>query len=770
MKTAHTLYYNRPATDWNEALPLGCGSHGALVYGQYGVEDILLNNDTFWAGLPVKNDYKQNGLYVGAARELIDAGEYEQATLLVEKHMLGEVVEAYLPIGHMKLEFLPHTENVSSYKRTLDLESAVYSCDYTADGNKLHREGFISYPHKTFFQKFTCDNKKLCVNVSLYSDIRSDSYVENGILKLKGCAPIHSVGASDRNFKTVYDNSPNAVGNRFEISVALNTDGKICESGNRLTVTDASYIEIYQTSETSFIDWKTMPTKDPSVACAERISKAVNDGYDKAKEIHIADYTALYSRCELTLSQNENSTLPTDERLNKFNENASDAELCALYFHFGRYLMIASERDGTAPGTLQGIWNWDPKPIWECDMHTNINLEMNYWCAENTNLSECRSSLLEFLKGLCESGKKTARDLHSCRGSCMYSTTDIWCKTTPTSGYAVWGYWPMGQAWLAMDIFDHYEYTKDIDFLKEYYGILKENALFLYDWSYFDEKTGYYVTSPSTSPEHAFYFENENGERKAVSVSKASTCDMSIIREIFSDFIKASKILGCDEDLAKKLAQRTEKLYPHKILDDGTLSEWFCDFEPMEEGHRHVSHLISVYPGELINKTDTPELFEAAKKSLNKRLDHGGGNTGWSCAWAIALLAKFGQKDRAEDYIKRLFRDSTCPNLFDLHPPHIFQIDGNFGAPAAFGELFVQNENGEIILLPCVPDMMKDGSVRGLRAKGAISIDLEWHDGKLVSAALTPDKDGEFTVRYGEKTVCIKAKSRERNSLCASEF
>ena len=772
--TTHTLYYTHAATDWNEALPLGCGTHGTLVYGRTDTEDILLNQDTFWAGLPVKNDYKQNGIYLGAARDLIDQGDYEGATALIEKRMLGESAEAYLPLGHMRLAF-GHKE-ASDYRLCLDLSKAIYTCDYRADGIAFHREGFVSYPHKTFFQKFTCDQGRFDLEVSLYSDVCATACVENGALILRGYAPVHSVGATDNNFKTVYDHTPNAVCNRFEIRVAVRTDGNITQAQDALCVQNASYIEVYQTSDTSFVDWKSSPVKDPTVACAARIAKALEDGYVGAREKHLADYGALYGRTALTLDKNENSALPTDERVKRFATDTGDAELCALYFPYGRYLMIAAEREGSAPANLQGIWNWDRKPIWECDMHLNINLQMNYWGVESTNLSACHLSLLSFLKGLCERGKQTARDLHGCRGSCAYSTTDIWCKTTPTSGCAVWGYWPFGEAWLAMHIFDHYEYTGDLDFLAEYYDVLKENALFLYDWTYYDKALDAFVTSPSTSPEHFFAYQNENGERKLAPVSKASSADLAIIREIFSDFIKASALLGKDDALREQIAARQAQLLPYALDGTGALCEWFKDFEPHERGHRHFSHLIGVYPGDKINSTDAPTLFAAAKKALDLRLQNGGGSTGWSCAWAMALAARFGDASRIEALFKMLFANDTSPNLLDYMyveswpRPLVFQIDANFGVCAAMAEMLVQSTCDEIRLLPCVPTLMKNGSVRGLRARGAFGVSLTWENGALVSASITADRDGVCRVRYGKKCIELNVKGGACVTLSAKDF
>ncbi len=773
-QTTHTLYYTHAASEWNEALPLGCGTHGVLVYGRTDREDILLNQDSFWAGLPVKNDFCQNGIYLGAARELVDKGDYEGASALIEKRMLGDNAQAYLPLGHMQLVF-GHKE-VSGYRRCLDLSRALYTCDYSAQGASYHREGFVSFPHKTFFQKFTCTEGRLYLALSLYSDVRAAASVENGVLILRGYAPVHSVGAADHNFKTVYDNTPGAVCNRFEIRVAIKTDGEVGEEDGGLCVRNASYVEVYQTSDTSFVDWKSKPVKDPAVACAARLAKALQDGYEGARMLHLADYGALYSAAELTLDQNENSALPTDERVKRFAENTGDAALCALYFHYGRYLMIAAGREGSAPANLQGIWNWDRKPIWECDMHLNINLQMNYWGVECSNLSECHLSLLQFLRGLCESGKRTARDLHGCRGSCAYSTTDIWCKTTPTSGCAVWGYWPMGEAWLAMHIFDHYEYTKDLDFLAEYYDILRENALFLYDWSYYDKGLGAYVTSPSTSPEHFFHYKDVNGEEKVSSVSKASTADLSIIREIFSDFIKASALLDREKELAAQIAERAAQLLPYAVDSEGALCEWFRDFEPRERGHRHFSHLIGVYPGDSINEKDTPDLFAAAKKALEQRLQNGGGSTGWSCAWAMALAAKFGDADLPQELFRKLFANDTSPNLLDYMyvegwpRPLVFQIDANFGVCAAMAEMLVQSTCDEIRLLPCVPAFMKKGSVRGLRAKGAVSISLSWENGALISASITADKDGTYCVCYGGKSIGLFVKGGECVKLSAEDF
>lgn len=760
MNTALTTYYNTPASNWLEALPLGCGSRGAMVMGKYDEENILLNQDTVWSGLPILDRYPENRKYINTVREMIDNEKYVEAHRFVERYMTGSLINGYMPLGNMRIIFAH--ENISDYIRTLDLSNATYTCDYTSNGTKFHREGFVSHPNKVFAQKFTASNGKLNFTVTIDSPIKSESYIENEYLKLNGRTPIHSDYNDD---SLIYDNSPDADCVKFQAWIHIETDGEKIFGEDSITVKDSTYAVIYQVSDTSFINWNTMPRKDPSIECEKLMNKVINDGYDKIKDCHIADYKSLFDRVELTLETGKNSSLPTNERIKAFADDTSDNELIALYYNFGRYLVISSEREDSLPANLQGIWSWEPVADWGSDFHTNINLQMNYWCVENANLSQCRKSLFNWLKWLSESGKQTARDVNNCRGSCAYHMCDIWAKSTPSVGNPMWAYWPMGEAWLAMDIFDHYEYTNDIEFLADNFDILKENTLFLYDWLYYDAELDSYITSPSTSPENTFFATDKDGNKTEVAVSKASTCDLSIIREVFSDFIKASEILGRDEDLAVSVAEKLDLLYPYQIGENGELLEWFKDFEQTEKGHRHMSHMLSVYPGSFINEYDTPELFKAVEESLKIRLDNGSGYTGWSCAWAMIFLAKFRNKSRICEYFKRLFRDSTSPNLFDLHPPRIFQIDGNFGATAAIGELFVQSNNDVIELFPCIPDFMKNGKFKGIRAKGGITVNGEFKNGELKYAEIIPDLDGRYKIRYKDKIINVDAKANEKTPV-----
>ena len=754
MNTSTTLYYTKPAKNWFEALPLGNGSRGAMIMGKCDEETILLNQDNLWTGLPIYNNFKENGKFINKAREIINNEKYFEADRFIEKYMVGSDINGYMPVGTLKIKF--SHENIADYIRKLDIANSVYSCDYTSNEIKFHREGFVSHPNKVFAQKFTSENSNLNFEITIDSVTQSDSCIECGYLKLKGQTPIYLDYKEDI---LIYDNLPDADCVKFQAWIYVETDGEKIYGEKSISVKNANYAIIYQVSDTSFIDWKSMPRKDPTVDCERFMLKAINDGYDKIKENHIKDYTKLFNRAELTLEKGKNSSLPTDERLKAFADDTSDNELISLYYNYGRYLAISSEREDSMPANLQGIWSWEKVADWGSDFHTNINLQMNYWCAENANLSECRNSLFTWLKWLHESGKQTARDLHNCRGSCAYHMCDIWAKSTPSAGLTKWAYWPMGEAWLAMDIFDHYEYTKDIKFLAEYYDILKDNALFLYDWLYYDEELDSFVTSPSTSPENTFVAIDTNGQKSEAAASKGSTCDLSIIREIFCDFIKASEILGRDEDLAVSVSAKLEMLYPYQIGEKGDLLEWFKDFEQTELGHRHMSHMLSLYPGSFINEYDTPELYKAVEKSLQIRLDNGSGHTGWSCAWALIFLAKFRNTSRICDYIKRLFRDSTAPNMLDLHPPRIFQIDGNFGATAAIGEMLVQSNCDVIEIFPCIPDFMKNGSFKGLRAKGGLTINGEWENGELKYAEMTPDYDGKYSLKYKDKEICVTAEA-----------
>lgn len=757
MNTAYTAYYNKPASHWFEAIPLGCGTRGAMVLCKCDKEEMLLNQDNFWSGLPGQNDFKEFFRYVGPARELIDVGKYAEANEFVMNHLTGDRVESYMPIGTITIDF--GHENCVDYIRTLDLKNSLYTCNYTSAGINYYREGFVSHPHTVFAQKFTASENKLSFTVKTSNVTKYETYAENGYLKMKGYAPINNRYYDED--PVIYDNSPDADCVRFQSWIWVETDGEKTVCNDSLTVKDASYAIMYQVSDTSFIDWRSMPRKDPSIKCAQLMAQARLDGYEKVKADHIADYKKLFDRAEITLERNKNSDLPTDERLKAFADDMSDCELVSLYYNFGRYLVISTERSDALPSNLQGIWSWEEKADWASDFHLNINLEMNYWCVENANLSECRLSLLKWLKCLNEQGKETARNLHNSRGSCAYHMVDVWCRTTPSPGLPLWAYWPMGQAWIAMDIFDHYEYTQDKEFLAEYYDILKDNALFLYDWLIFDSELGYYVTSPSTSPENQFAYVDENGEKKLSGVSKATTCDLSITREIFCDFIKASEILGRDETLAASIAEKLELLFPYQIGEKGDLLEWFKDFEQTELGHRHLSHLLSLYPGDCINEYENPDIFKAIEKSVEIRLDNGSGYTGWSCAWVLVFLAKFRNTARICEYFKRLFRDSTSPNLLDLHPPKIFQIDGNFGATAAIGELFVQSNGNVIEICPCIPDFMKSGSFKGIRAKGGITVNGEFENGVLKNAEIIPDIDGKYYFRYKDTEKFVTAKAGE---------
>jgi alpha-L-fucosidase 2 len=494
------------------------------------------------------------------------------------------------------------------------------------------------------------------------------------------------------------------------------------------------------------------------------LNNAVKKGYDKLFERHVKDYDTLFGRVKFDLGKSEHSGKPTDIRQKEFAENLeSDSELIALYFQYGRYLLIASSRGDSFAANLQGIWCDEIRPPWSSNLTTNINTEMNYWLAENTNLAECQRPLFHLLNDLSVHGAKTAQVHYGCRGFTAAHNVDVWAHSAPAHGHPVWSYWPLGGAWLALNIFDHYLFSKDFDFLKRYYKVLREAALFCYDWLYFDEEYQKYMTSPATSPENTFVYVNSDGEKKKSPVSKGSACDMAIIRQLFGDCIKAAEVLGTDTEFAAQLKERADNLFPYQISPEtGRLMEWYKDFEDAEPGHRHLSHLLGVYPGKHVTAETMPEIYKAARKSLDIRLDSGSGHTGWSCSWVINLMARFKDGRRAYDYVKQLLTKSTYPNLFDAHPP--FQIDGNFGGSAGIAEMLLQSHESVLEILPALPEEWTDGTIKGLRARGNLTVDIHWKNGRLTKAVIYTEEDiNTVKLRYSGKDYDVDIMPFEKN-------
>lgn len=702
------IYFTRPASSWEESLPVGNGSLGAMIWGGIQEEKLGLNEESLWSGY--YHD-KNNPGALGSleeARNLIKEKEYVKAEELIRENMLGEYNENYLPLGNLNFHF-NHSESTSEYKRILDITNAVASVSYQADGRTYRREYFVSYPAGAILIKLMCDSPGLSFQASFTSEIvHKAEYLDNAIT-ITGKCPEHVDPVYIKSSTPIIQGEK---GMEFTAALEiLSSDGYVtCDSGI-LSVKDAS---------TAILAFH-----------AVKPCKLLKDyDYEQLKAAHIADYKAIYDKVDLYLG--EQPDIPTDERLKLLRDGKRDNGLYALFFQYGRYLLISSSRAGSLPANLQGIWNWQFRAPWGSNWTTNINTQMNYWPAQSCNLTECILPYFDFLKKICEEGKKTAKIHYNCRGFVHHHNADYWYSTNPTglahgqdrgeSKCTTWSFWPMGGAWLTSELLKHYEYNMDKEFLKNTaYPLLREGALFLIDWTF--RYNGQYVTCPSTSPENRF--RTEDGSTSCVAMSSAM--DLALIREVFGNFKKTCEILQIEDEILTDIDQRLQFLAPFQIGSKGQLLEWHEEFEEVEPGHRHISHLYGLFPSEIFD--GNRELTEACRISLLERLKHGGGHTGWSCAWIINMFAILEDRENAYHFLKTLLTRSTYDNLWGAHPP--FQIDSNFGGIAGIANMLVQDRNGKIKLLPALPEEFESGYVKGLRIKNGKTVDIKWSNGTM---------------------------------------
>ncbi|MCL1794233.1 MAG: glycoside hydrolase family 95 protein [Oscillospiraceae bacterium] len=772
-KTELKLWFDKCADEWTKALPLGNAETGAMIYGRTDTEIIALNNDRLWSGLPDSQQNTYAKTAISAARKLIDEQKYAEAHTLANNKMLGHYSQSYMALGNLYLGFSHKPEEISGYSRQLDLSKAEYSQKYEHGAITYKREAILSYPDKVMAIRLTADKPaSISFTALLDSQLRHTLKTPSAdTLELCGSAPIFNDPVYDSpDLAVIYDESDEEKGVKFSARLKIVAEnGEISKCGEGLKVENADSALVLLATGTSFSAFDQMPNREFLPEIENIVEQAAKKGYEKLFSRHTKDYENLFGRIRFDLGgantkhhDAEHINKPTDARQAEF-DGERDMELVALYFQYGRYLLISSSRGDAFAANLQGIWCDEIKPPWSCNLTTNINTEMNYWPAENTNLPECHKPLFHLLNDLAKHGATTAKTHFGCRGFTAAHNVDVWAHSAPAKGNAVYAYWPLGGAWFSLHIFDHYLFGKNYSFLKKYYPVMREAALFCYDWLYFDEEYGKFMTSPATSPENMFVYTDKNGEKKSACVSKGSTCDMAIIRQLFADTAKAAKILGTDTEFAGKLEERLGDLFPYQISpESGRLMEWYRDFEDAEPGHRHLSHLLGVYPGTHITKERAPEIFEAARKSLEIRLAAGSGHTGWSCSWVINLFARLKSGNRAYDYIKQLLSKSTYPNLFDAHPP--FQIDGNFGGTAAIAEMLLQSHEGVIELLPALPDNWSEGSIKGLRARGNITVDISWEGSKLKKAVFFTEEDiDSVKIRYGGKDYDFNIAPFEKN-------
>jgi alpha-L-fucosidase 2 len=737
---ALNLWYEEPASEWDEALPAGNGRMGAMVFGGTAEERIQFNEESLWDGYPRIRINPAAKDALPEVRRLLFEGKNEEAAALAEKTMMGipERINSYQSFGDLLITF-PDVDEVKGYRRELDLESAIATTEYTADGVTRTREVFASHPHQIIAVRLTASEPgKLHARIRMKreQDAECVSGEENRLwLKGRINRPHHETGEN--------------AGLRFAALLQPRvTGGTVTGADGELVIENADSAVLLLAAATSF------GNREPETACREYLADIPE--YEKLEADHIADHQKLFNRVSLWLGEDETRDLPTDKRLRAAQRGTPAPGLEALYFQLGRYMLIASSRPGDLPANLQGIWNEHMNAPWNSDYHTNINLQMNYWPAEVTNLSECHLPLFDYMEHLLvPSGMLTAERMYGARGWVVHHLSDIFGFTVPADG--IWGVWPVGAAWLAQHPWEHYRFTLDKDFLRtQGYPLIRGAALFMLDFLVEDPE-GRLVTAPSHSPENKF----RKADGTVSWFTYGATMDLMIAHELFSNCIEAAKILGVDADLQLELLNAREKLAPLQISErSGRLQEWIEDYEEPEPGHRHMSHLYGFHPGDQITKSETPAFYEAARKAIEGRLRHGGGHTGWSRAWIINFFARFGEGDLAHRHLEMLFRKSTLPNLFDSHPP--FQIDGNFGATAGIAEMLLQSHDDAVHLLPALPaGEWPEGHVNGLQARGGYTVDMQWREGQLAFAVIEGIKASVCTIRFAEDCRVFRIEDRE---------
>lgn len=722
MKANQRLWYTQPAPsdEWVEALPVGNGKLGGMVFGGVQKEQIQLNEDTVWYGGPRDRNNPDALANLPIIQQHLLDGNLKEAERLTYFALSGipHAERHYQPLGDLFINFEDQNGSPTNYTRELDIDQAVVTVQYKMNEIGYKREVFSSAVHQVMAIHLTAETEG---KLSFMLDLNRHPYydgthvINEDTLMMRG-----QIGDGGVVFRSAVKVVP--------------TGGKMYSLGRFLFVENADSATLYLSGRTDYHG------DDPEAWCLEKVEKAAQEGYETVKKAHVAEYQSLYQRMDIELKGEDFSDLPTDQRLQRVKDGEEDLGLMSLYFQFGRYLLISSSRPGALPANLQGIWNKDMMPSWGSKYTININTEMNYWPTEVCNLSECHQPLFDHIERMRGPGRQTAKKMYGAKGFVAHHNTDLWGDTAPQDLYRPATQWPLGAAWLCLHLWDHYEFTEDLDFLKKAYETLKESAEFFVDFLTEDQQ-GRLVTNPSVSPENTYFL--PNGERGNLCIGPSM--DSQIIYALFTACIEATDLLGMDGEFGSLLAELRSRLPEPTIGKYGQIQEWAEDYEEAEPGHRHISHLFALHPANQITVRKTPELAEAAKVTLKKRLAHGGGHTGWSRAWIINMWARLEEAELAYENVVALLAKSTLPNLFDTHPP--FQIDGNFGGTAGIAEMLLQSHEDEIHLLPALPKAWAQGMIKGICARGGFTLDFEWDQMKISEGVVCSKKGNTCRIR-----------------------